>query len=169
MRVCVNRTRGRYCLCSAKTQFWMISEAILIPKIYARLQEIASNFLKNFGGGPPDPPPALAPLALGSGLRPLTGPPFPKFLDSPLVWWLWIFIVGGCGSPEHKSTFPRSHLRHVKIICSVCIRHDTTYHIPLNVLGLLAVSGYQLVMAPNQNIYIKCGTWVEMRFSTIWL
>jgi len=25
--------------CSAKAQFWMISEAILIPKIYARLQE----------------------------------------------------------------------------------------------------------------------------------
>jgi len=54
----------------------MISEAILIPKIYATLQEIASNFSK-FSGE--------APLALGSGLRPLTGPPFPKFLDPPLV------------------------------------------------------------------------------------
>jgi len=30
--------------CSAKAQFWMISEAILIPKMYARLQEMASNF-----------------------------------------------------------------------------------------------------------------------------
>jgi len=29
----------------------MISEAILIPKIYARLQEIASNFPKFSGGG----------------------------------------------------------------------------------------------------------------------
>jgi len=38
---------------------------------------------KIYGGGPPDPPPALAPLGLGSGFRPLTGPPFPKFLDPP--------------------------------------------------------------------------------------
>jgi len=59
----------------------MISEAILIPKIYARLQEIASNFSKFAGGGPPDPPPALVLSALGSGLRPFTGPPFPKFLE----------------------------------------------------------------------------------------
>jgi len=58
----------------------MISETILIPKIYARLQEIACNFLKFSGGGLPDPSPAL-----GSGLRPLTGPPFPKFLDLPLI------------------------------------------------------------------------------------
>jgi len=57
----------------------MISEAIMIPKIYARLQEIASNFSKFSGGGP-----ALAPSALGSGLRSLTGPPFQKFLDPPL-------------------------------------------------------------------------------------
>jgi len=60
------------------------TEAILIPKIYARLQEIASNFSKFCGGSPPDSPPALAFSALGSGLRPLTGPPFPKFVDSPL-------------------------------------------------------------------------------------
>jgi len=39
------------------------------PKIYARLQEIASNF-----------------SALGSGLGSLLGPPFPKFLDPPLVF-----------------------------------------------------------------------------------
>jgi len=31
----------------------MISEAILIHKIYARLQQIASNFSKFSGGGPP--------------------------------------------------------------------------------------------------------------------
>jgi len=52
----------------------MIFEAILIPKINARLQEIASNFSKFSGGGPPDPPPALAPSALHSGIRPLTAP-----------------------------------------------------------------------------------------------
>jgi len=66
----------------------MISEAILIPKIYARLQEIASNFTKFSGQGLPDPPPALAPSALGSRLRPLTGPPFPKFLDPPLICYV---------------------------------------------------------------------------------
>jgi len=43
--------------CSAKAQFWMIYDAILIPKIYARLQEIASNFSKkNFLGGGPQTP-----------------------------------------------------------------------------------------------------------------
>jgi len=46
----------------------MISEAILIPKIYARLQEIASNFSKFFGEAP-----RLLPT-LGSGLGPLTAP-----------------------------------------------------------------------------------------------
>jgi len=35
-----------------QAQFWMIFEAILIPRIYARLQEIASNFSKFYGGGP---------------------------------------------------------------------------------------------------------------------
>jgi len=33
----------------------MIFEAILIPKVYARLQEIASNFSKFSGGGPQTP------------------------------------------------------------------------------------------------------------------
>jgi len=46
--------------CSAKARFWIISEAILIPKIYARLQEIASNFSKFSGGGPQTPAGALA-------------------------------------------------------------------------------------------------------------
>jgi len=32
-----------------------LSEAIVIPKIYARLQEIASNFSKFSGGGPQTP------------------------------------------------------------------------------------------------------------------
>jgi len=56
----------------------MISEAILILKIYARLQEIASIFLKIFRRGLPDPSLALGPSALGSGLSPLTGAPLSK-------------------------------------------------------------------------------------------
>jgi len=60
----------------------MISEAILIPKIYARLQEIASNFFKIFWGRPPDPQLALALSALGLGLRPRTGPPLSKIPGS---------------------------------------------------------------------------------------
>jgi len=62
----------------------MISEAILIPKINARLQEIASNFSKKILGRPLDPPPALAFCSARFGALPLTGPPFPKFLN-PLL------------------------------------------------------------------------------------
>jgi len=59
--------------CSAKAQFWMTSEAILIPKIHARLQEIASSFSKKIGVAPRTPP-VLAFAALGSGLHSLTAP-----------------------------------------------------------------------------------------------
>jgi len=67
--------------CSAKAPFWMISEAILIPKIYARLQEIASNFSKFSGEAPGRSSRFWCSV---SELRPPTGPPFPKFLDPPL-------------------------------------------------------------------------------------
>jgi len=70
MRVCVNRNRGRYCFLFSKGPILNDIRGHSIPKIHARLQEIASNFSKISGGGPPDPPPALAP----SGLRPLTAP-----------------------------------------------------------------------------------------------
>jgi len=56
--------------CSAKAQFWMIYEAILIPKIYARLQEIASNFSKLD---------AISNISLRRSVRgfaPLPAPPF---------------------------------------------------------------------------------------------
>jgi len=57
--------------CSAKAQFWMISEAILIPKIYTRLQEIASNFSS------PQAPRRRSHLRRSvRGLAPLLGPPF---------------------------------------------------------------------------------------------
>jgi len=68
----------------------MISEAILIPKIYARLQNIASNFSKFYGGGPQTPAGARA-FGARFEASPLTGPPFPKFLDPPLV------LVAQCG------------------------------------------------------------------------
>jgi len=67
----------------------MISEVILIPKIYARLQEIASNFSKFSGGGPPDPLAALARLRRSvRGFAPLPASLskiVPKFLDPPLI------------------------------------------------------------------------------------
>jgi len=59
----------------------MISDAILIPKICARLQEIASNFSK-FSGEAPRPPLAVAPSALGSGLRPPYRAPLSKIPGS---------------------------------------------------------------------------------------
>jgi len=49
----------------------MISKAILIPKIYARLQEIASNVSKFSGAGPQTPRRRLV-----RGFAPLPGPPF---------------------------------------------------------------------------------------------
>jgi len=61
----------------------MISEAILIPKIYARLQEIASNFSKFSGGGPQTPAGARA-IGARFGASPPYRAPFPKFLDPPL-------------------------------------------------------------------------------------
>jgi len=60
----------------------MISEAILIPKIYARLQEIASNFSTFSGGGPQTPAGARA-FGARFGTSPPYRPPFPKFLDPP--------------------------------------------------------------------------------------
>jgi len=57
--------------CSAKAPFWMICEAILIPKIYGRLQEIASNFSK-FSGEAPRPRSRLRRSV--RGFAPLPGP-----------------------------------------------------------------------------------------------
>jgi len=64
--------------CSVKAQFWMISDAILIPKIYARLHEIASNFSKIFWGRPQTP----RRRSRLRGLCPLTGPPISKIPGS---------------------------------------------------------------------------------------
>jgi len=69
--------------CSAKAQFWMISEAILIPKIYASLQEIASNFLKFSGGGQNEWNVKLN-GATHFGALPLAWP-LSQFLDLPLA------------------------------------------------------------------------------------
>jgi len=71
----------------------MISEAILIPKIYARLQEITSNFSK-FSREAPQIRRAL--LALGSGLRPLTGPPLSKIPGSAPATYCHYNVTGSC-------------------------------------------------------------------------
>jgi len=68
MRVCVNRNRGPYWFLFCKGPILMIFEAILIPKVYARLQKIASNFSKFLGGGPR--------RRSVRGFAPLLSPPF---------------------------------------------------------------------------------------------
>jgi len=62
---------------------------------------------QNFLGRPPGQTPALAPSALGSRLHPLTGPPFPKFLDPPLVgshfhlWQPGVSLSSGASAREY--------------------------------------------------------------------
>jgi len=65
----------------------MICEAILIPKIYARLQEIASNFSK-FSGEAPQTPAGDRAFGAWFGASFPYRPPFPKFLDPPLKFHL---------------------------------------------------------------------------------
>jgi len=81
--------------CSAKAQFWMIPEAILIPKMYARLQKIASNFFKNFVGEAPQIPRRRS----VRGFAPLPGPPFQNFWIRPCFW-------SQDGHSNHYSTAP---------------------------------------------------------------
>jgi len=73
--VCVNRNRGRYRFLFSKGPILNDIRGHSDPKIYARLQEIASNFLKISGGGPQTSR-RLAPSAFCSGLPPLTATPF---------------------------------------------------------------------------------------------
>jgi len=82
MRVCVNRNRGRYCFVFSKGQILNDIRGHSDPKIYARLQEIASNFLKFFGETPAGP----RAFSVWFGASPPYRAPFPKFLDPPLQW-----------------------------------------------------------------------------------
>jgi len=59
----------------------MISESILIPKIYARLQEMVSNFSKFSGGGPQTPAGARA-FGARFGASPLYRDPLSKIPGS---------------------------------------------------------------------------------------
>jgi len=89
--------------CSEKAQFWMISDAILIPKIYARLQEIASNFSK-FSGEAPRPPAVIRFRALlpyrpllpfqNSWIRLCTSDHIPKMPTCKMGTW--------CQNPESR-------------------------------------------------------------------
>jgi len=64
----------------------MISETILIPKIYARLQEIASKFFKIFWGRPQTRRRFGARFG-ASPPSPLTGPPLRKIPGSaPVIY-----------------------------------------------------------------------------------
>jgi len=70
-------------------------------------RKIASNF-SNFMGEAPDPPSALATSALGSGLRPLTGPLLSKIPGSAPEFSVWRTTVNGQESPviTASETFP---------------------------------------------------------------
>jgi len=84
VRVCVNGNRGRYCFLFCKGPILNDIRGHSDPKNICQIAENRIYFFKIFWGGPPDPALALAPSALGSGLRPLTAP-FPKFLDLHLI------------------------------------------------------------------------------------
>jgi len=97
MRVCVwIEIVATTVFCSAKAQFWMISEAILIPK-NAILQEIASNFSKFSGGG----------LAFGAWFG--ASPPFQNS-------WICPWLLCSC---EHDCP-PVPCWRHVLIYATTC-------------------------------------------------
>jgi len=78
--VCESKSWPLLFFCSAKASFWIISEVILIPKIYARLQEIASLFSKISGEASRR---RWRFRRSVRGFAPLM-PPFPKFLDPPM-------------------------------------------------------------------------------------
>jgi len=86
MRVCVNRNRGHYCFfCSAKAQFWMISEAFWSQKYMPDCRKSHLIF-QNFLGEAPQTSRRRSHLRRSvRGFVPLPGPPFPKFLDPPLI------------------------------------------------------------------------------------
>jgi len=74
--VCESKSWPLLLFGAAKAQLWMISEAILIPKIYARLQEIASNFSKFSRGGTLIPRRRSSLWRSVRGFAPLPSPPF---------------------------------------------------------------------------------------------
>jgi len=75
------RNRGRYCLLFCKGPI-LIQRPFWSPKYMPDCRKLHLIFQKNFWGKPPDPPPAL-----GSGLHPLTGPPFQNSWICPWIRW----------------------------------------------------------------------------------
>jgi len=79
MRVCVNRNRGRYCFLFCNRPILNDIRGHSDPKNIRQIAENRIKFFKMFWGGSP---PALAPSALGSGLRPFTGSSLSKIPGS---------------------------------------------------------------------------------------
>jgi len=102
----------------------MISEAILIPKIYARLQEIASNFSKFSGGGPQTPRRRSRLRRSVRGFALLLAPLFPKFLDPPLVISLsqtsggLFFISQQCGAGRGERDIVSVFISYMTPLCA---------------------------------------------------
>jgi len=106
----------------------MISEAILIPKIYARLQKIASNFSKFPGGGPQTPRRRSRLRRSVWGFAPLP-PPLPKFLDPPVGTVSLDLACSMQHTAEHRDADSRAILYVTRSITSrrsssVCTSHD---------------------------------------------
>jgi len=81
--VCVNRNRGRYCFLFCKCPILNDIRGHSDPKYMPDCRKSHLIF-QNSLGRPPDPPPAL-----GSGLRPFTGPPFQNSWIRPCTLTHW--------------------------------------------------------------------------------
>jgi len=81
---CVNRNRGRYCFLFSKGPILNDIRGHSDPKIYARLQEIASNFSK-FSGEAPRPPADARAFVARFGASPPYAPLFKISASAPGV------------------------------------------------------------------------------------
>jgi len=98
----------------------MISEAILIPKIYARLQEIAANFSKFSGGRPPRPPAGARAFGARFGASPPYWAPLSKIPGSaPDTDWHIHYATGSSITKSRISIVGLLYMRNRSIMNSL--------------------------------------------------